>query len=212
MSVLEGGSWSDLSTENGLLWNDTDGEAFWADPDGGVWIGTSGGLAHYRPPGAGPLRPPVADPIITRLDVDRKSRVARAAFSSLSYKSEQLVRFAYRLDSEPWTDTTERTISIGGLSPGLHRLEIRSRVRDGPFCAKIAAAEFRIEPKWWETWWWRSVAAVLAAAAVWGIVRWRSRLLERRNRQLERAVDQRTAELGRAPMRPARPRDVSWPT
>ena len=85
-----------------------------------------------------------------------------------------------------------------GPFPGLHRLEIRSRVRDGPFCAKIAAAEFRIEPKWWETWWWRSVAAVLAAAAVWGIVRWRSRLLERRNRQLERAVDQRTAELARA--------------
>jgi ligand-binding sensor domain-containing protein len=39
--------------EDGLIWNDTDGDAFWADADGSVWIGTSGGLAHYRPPAAG---------------------------------------------------------------------------------------------------------------------------------------------------------------
>ena len=31
VSVLAGGSWRYLSTEDGLIWNDTDGEAFWAD-------------------------------------------------------------------------------------------------------------------------------------------------------------------------------------
>ena len=197
VSVLAGGSWSQLSTENGLIWNDTDGEAFWADSDGSVWIGTSGGLAHYRPSAGGSLRAPVVEPIVTGLEVDRKSRVVRAGFSSLSFKNEQLARFAYRLDGEPWIRATERIISIAGLAPGLHRLEIRSQVRDGPFSAKVAA-EFRIEPKWWETWWWRSVATLPALAAVWGLVQWRSRLLQRRNRQLERAVDQRTAELQRA--------------
>ncbi|MGO9257563.1 MAG: ATP-binding protein [Bryobacteraceae bacterium] len=195
VSVLDGGSWRSLSTEDGLVWNDTDGEAFWADSDGSVWIGTSGGLAHYRPPAGGSLRPPVADPIITGLDIGRKSRVVRAEFSSLSYKTEQLVRFAYRLDGDPWTDTTERTLSIAGLGPGLHRLEIRSRVRDGPFSANVAVAEFRIEPKWWETWWLRSLAALSAIAAGWGVMLWRSRLLRSRNRQLELAVRQRTAEL-----------------
>ncbi len=125
VSVLDGGSWRYLSTEDGLIWNDTDGEAFWADPDGSVWIGTSGGLAHYRPPGGRLSGPPVADPVITRLEIDQKSRVVRAEFSSLSYKNEQLVRFAYRLDGEHWTDTTERIISFAGLGPGRHRLEIR---------------------------------------------------------------------------------------
>ena len=145
VSVLAGGSWRHLSTEDGLIWNDTDGEAFWADPDGSVWIGTSGGLAHYRPPGGGLPGPPVADPVITGLEIDQKSRVVRAEFSSLSYKNEQLVRFAYRLDGEPWTDTTERIISFAGLAPGRHRLEIRSRVRDGPVSAKVAVAEFHVE-------------------------------------------------------------------
>jgi signal transduction histidine kinase/DNA-binding NarL/FixJ family response regulator len=39
------------------------------------------------------------------------------------------------------------------------------------------------------------IAVLLAAAAVWGVIVWRHRLLLRRNRQLEEAVRQRTAEL-----------------
>ena len=60
-------------------------------------------------------------------------------FSTLNYKAEQLVRFAYRLDDEPWTDSVERNISISGLGPGRHRLEVRCRVRDDPFSPRIAA-------------------------------------------------------------------------
>ena len=185
VSFLDGGTWKRLSTEDGLISNDTDGEAFWADPDGSVWIGTSGGLAHYRPPRGDSLEPAVADPLITGLVVSQKSRVLRAEFSSLSYKSEQLVSFAYRLDGEHWTDSTERTISFAGLSPGRHRLEIRSRVRDGPVSAKVAVAEFQVEPKWWETWWVRLGALLVSAGAVGGVVRRRHRLL----------LEQRTAEL-----------------
>jgi signal transduction histidine kinase/CheY-like chemotaxis protein/streptogramin lyase len=195
VSVLVNSSWRQLTMEDGLIWNDTDGEAFWADPDGSVWIGTSGGLAHYRPQGAALLGTPIADPVITSLEIDRNTRVVRAEFSSLDYKSEQLVHFAYRLDGEPWTFTKERILSIAGLAPGRHRLEIQSRVRDGPISAKLAGWDFRIEPEWWETWWLRSVVLLLAAAAVWGVVVWRNRLLLYRNRQLEQAVRERTAEL-----------------
>ena len=193
--VLSGGSWRHLSMEDGLISNDTDGEAFWADGDGSVWIGTSGGLAHYRPPSGGWPGPPVADPVLTRLDLDQKSRLVRAEFSSLSYKNEQLVRFAYRLDGEEWTNTAERTITFAGLGPGKHQLEIRARVREGPFSAKAAVAEFHVDRRWWETWWLRSVALLLGAAALWGVVLWRNHLLRHRNRQLEQAVSQRTAEL-----------------
>ena len=195
VSILTGGSWRYLSEEDGLIWNDTDGEAFWADPDGSVWIGTSGGLAHYRTPSGDTHGPPVADPVITRIEVNQKSRVDRAEFSSLNYKSEQVLHFAFRLDEEHWTDTTERIISFAGLSPGRHRLEIRSRVRDGPLSTKAAVAEFQIDPKWWETWWLRSVALLLVAAAGWAVILWRNRLLRRRNLQLEDAVRQRTCEL-----------------
>ena len=195
VAVLTSGSWKYLSEEDGLIWNDTDGDAFWADPDGSVWVGTSAGLAHYRPPRGAWLATLVADPVITRLETNQKSRVCRAEFSSLSYKNEQLLHFAFRLDGEHWTDTSERVISFAGLSPGRHRLEIRSRVRDGPFSARVAVAEFQIDPKWWETWWLRSIAILLGAPAVWGVILWKNGLLRCRNLQLENAVHQRTAEL-----------------
>ena len=191
---LSAGSWTQMSTEDGLIWNDCDGEAFWADSDGSVWVGTSAGLAHYRPSSTAP-QAPVADPVITTLKISQRPRMVRAEFSTLNYKYEQLVHFAYREDEGLWTDTAERVVSFAGLGPGRHRLEIRSHVRDGPAFPKVATVDFEIEPMWFETWWLRSLELLAAAAAVWGIVLWRHRLLQRRNRELECAVRQRTAEL-----------------
>src|SRR5271169_6240058 len=102
-----------------------------------AWFRT---FAPGRP--SGPIRMAVygwapaalaASPIIARLDLNVPSRTVRAEFSSLNYKAEQLVRFAYRLDAGPWTDAVERSISIAGLGPGTHTLEVRCRVRDDPF-------------------------------------------------------------------------------
>jgi signal transduction histidine kinase/DNA-binding response OmpR family regulator/HPt (histidine-containing phosphotransfer) domain-containing protein len=192
--VLSANSWTEMSTENGLISNDCDGEAFWADPDGSVWIGTSGGLAHYRPPSVA-TGVPTADPVITSLQITQRPRIVRAEFSSLNYKYEQLVHFAYRLDDGLWTDSAERVVSVAGLGSGHHRLEIRSRIRGAPFSPGTATADFEMEPMWFETWWFRSLALLAGAAAVWGFVLWRQRLLRHRNRELQRAVRQRTAEL-----------------
>ena len=139
--VLSGNSWTQMSTEDGLIWNDYDGEAFWADSDGSVWIGTSGGLAHYRPPSVAP-GVPTADPVITSLQISQRPRIVRAEFSSLNYKYEQLVHFAYRLDDGLWTDTAEHVVSIAGLGPGHHRLEIRSHIRDAPVSPRTSGGGF----------------------------------------------------------------------
>ncbi|HTR37037.1 MAG TPA: ATP-binding protein [Bryobacteraceae bacterium] len=193
--VLQDKSWTHLTTEDGLVWNDCDGEAFWADADGSVWVGTSAGLAHFQPENAGRIEPPVTDPVITSLEIRHNPRLARIAFSSLSFRSEQLARFAYRLDSEPWTETLDRTVSIAGLSPGRHRVEVKSWVRKNTSLARTASAEFQVFPMWWETWWCRAFELLLAAAALWGIVLWRHRVLRRHNLELEGAVRKRTAEL-----------------
>lgn len=192
--VLRNGSWTQFTSEDGLVWNDCDGEAFWADADGSVWIGTSGGLSHYRPPSTG-LPEPAADPILSSLDIQKQPRLVRASFSTLRYRYEQVVRFSYRLDNGPWTEAPERSIAIAGIGPGRHRLEVRSQVRNGPFSSKLAAAEFDIAPMWWESWWFRSVALLVGLALLGGSVWWRNRMLRRRNVALERAVRERTAEL-----------------
>ncbi len=192
--ALRNGTWTQFSSEDGLVWNDCDGEAFWADPDGSVWIGTSGGLSHYRPR-SGNLPEPEAAPILSALEIRKQPRLVRLSFSTLSFRYEQLTRFSYRLDDGPWTETQERSIDIAGIGPGRHRLEVRSQVRNGPFSSKLAVAEFDVAPMWWETWWFRGIALVVAAALIGGTSWWRNRILRQRNLALERAVRERTVEL-----------------
>jgi len=194
VSLLRGGVWTQFSTEDGLISNDCDGEAFWADPDGSVWIGTSGGLSHFRPP-PGNLPEAAADPIVSSLEIRQQPRLADVSFSSLRYRYEQLLRFSYRLDGGPWIETRERSVSIAGLGPGHHRLEVRSRIRNGPFSRNLAVAEFDVERLWWESWWFRTIVLLLVAAVAWGGVSWRHHALQQRTVALERAVRERTAEL-----------------
>ncbi|MGH9662081.1 MAG: ligand-binding sensor domain-containing protein, partial [Bryobacteraceae bacterium] len=49
VDVLSGGRWRHYGEPEGLIWAHCNVDAFLADPDGSVWIGTSRGLAHYRP-------------------------------------------------------------------------------------------------------------------------------------------------------------------
>jgi signal transduction histidine kinase len=190
VGVRHGDTWTTYTTEDGLVWNDCDGEAFWADADGGVWIGTSGGLSHYHPENGDLKAPQVADPTITRLELVKPDRLIRAEFSTMNYKAERLAHFAYRLDDEPWSDSVERNISIAGLGPGKHRLEVRCRVRDGPFSPRIATAEFQVKPTWRETWWARMLALAFGMAAISQFVRWRLRASARRQVELEASTEQ----------------------
>ncbi len=197
VSVLRGGRWSSFTTEDGLVWNDCDGEAFWADADGGVWLGTSGGVSHYHFPG-GPTAGLPAEPTIARLEITQRPRLIRAEFSTLNFKAEQLVSFSYRLDDGPWTDSVERNLSVTGLGPGTHHLELRSRVRKEPFGPRTARVEFRLEPVWSETWWARGLAVLALLLAISQIVYWRLRASARRQAELEALVVARTENLSAA--------------
>ena len=198
VEVLHGGYWTTFTSEDGLVSNDCDGEAFWADADGGVWLGTSRGLAHYLPRNTAPPAAALADPTIVRLLIDQPARMIQVEFSTLNYKAEQLAQFGYRLDSGPWIDSPDRNISINGLPPGTHRLEVRCRVRDGPFSPHVAAAEFRVARRWNETWWARILALACLLIVVALFVHWRLRAAGRRQAELEDLVSARTTNLSRA--------------
>ncbi len=197
VAVLRDNRWTTFTTEDGLVSNDCDGEAFWADKDGSVWVGTSGGLAHYIPTGAAPA-PLIANPTIVRFETDQHARSIRAEFSTLNYKAEQLAQFGYRLDDGAWIDALERSVAINGLGPGAHRLEVRSRVREGPFSPRTAVAEFRIAPTWSETPWARGIELISLFAAISLLVRWRLSAAERKRVELEATVAARTIKLQRA--------------
>ena len=72
VQVFDGRSWHKYSIDNGLIWNDTDAEAFFEDVDGSVWIGTSGGLSHFNVPTGHSVEPP-RPPFLSLRNMVRKT-------------------------------------------------------------------------------------------------------------------------------------------
>ncbi len=86
----------------------------------------------------------------------------------------------------------ERTFT--GLPPGDYVFEARGRSADGRW-SEPATLAFTVLAPWWQTPGALGGAALLLGAGLYGIVRRRTRLLERERTRLETLVAHRTAEL-----------------
>jgi len=211
VEVFDGRSWRHYGQGDGLAWADCDGDSFLADEDGSVWIGTSRGLSHFRPPGQSPpSRPPAA--LVTAVTFGRKSmdpskaleiafpdRSMQVHFTALTFLNESEVRFRYRLlnPGEDWTETSQREVDYPGLAHGPYTFEVIARNAQGVWSEIPARLSFRILPPWWKTWWFNLPVLALALAAAWKIWRIRVRSLLDRQQRLEAAVAARTSELVR---------------
>jgi len=209
--VWDGAMWTHYDQNDGLIWNDCDLGAFAAQPDGSVWIGTSGGLAHYRPRRTGYGRQPTT-PIFTRLmlgnrvvdagrhvAVNYRANSLTAQYSALAFAHEDSILFRYRLIPlfSDWRETALHEMQFPGLPANDYRLELESRDWAGQWSEQPAVFAFKIEPAWWFSWWACGLAGVAAMATARAIWRWRNLQLLNRHRELEQAVAERTLELQR---------------
>lgn len=183
---------------------DIDGLAF--DPDGSVWVATSTGLGWLK----GNLReglPPLPPPALIQarsegqaLDPDGRlvlspgGRGLDLLLASISPARQERLRYQVRLDGGGWEELSGGRLLLAGLSPGLRRVGLRALQEDG---ATSPERELLVEaiPAWWQRGWARLAFLLAGCATVWGAVRLRTRVLERRTRELERQVEARTADL-----------------
>ena len=209
VDAYDGTRWHHYDQQDGLIWDDCDAGSFMADSDGSVWIGTSGGLSHFRPPANAPaeVAPSVQitgiqigergvnmlQPIV----VPRGRTLLRVSFSVLTFLNEASVRTRYRLAGlgEDWSETSLRRLEYANLPPGKYTLELAARGADGTWNPNPARIPLQVLPAWWETWWARMGALVLALLAIWQYVGSRERRYRKEQQRLESAVAQRTREL-----------------
>jgi diguanylate cyclase (GGDEF)-like protein len=196
----------------GLPGEDADGNAVWVDPDG-VWFGMSNGLAHFDARGGStPDVPPSARimevtdggghslaPDGNLLRIPYAYRTMDFNYAVPSYLNESTVRLQVRLQGleDEWRDTKFREARYTALPPGDYRFEARAAIGAGPF-GNPDTLDFRILAPWWRAWWFYVLCFVFATALVLVSVRWRTAVLEKRNRSLEALVRARTLDLERA--------------
>jgi signal transduction histidine kinase/ligand-binding sensor domain-containing protein/ActR/RegA family two-component response regulator len=209
VEIFDGRSWRRYTAGDGLIWDDTDAHGFLEDVDGSVWIGTSGGLSHFRVPIAPPLNPPPA-PIFVQVGYGNKNPLDNrelpwrhdpltVSLASLTLRNEKALKFRYRLVGleDEWVETAEHTIRYPELAPGRYTFQALAADSSTGKTSPLSGFSFEIMPPWWRTT--PFIVTVLAGIAALGCLvwRWRVRLLVGRQRELERLVADRTAELDR---------------
>jgi diguanylate cyclase (GGDEF)-like protein len=212
VDVWDGARWSHYDENDGLAWDDCNLNAFAAEPDGTVWIGTSGGLSRYKPvPSL--ARDALIKVVFTRLAIGQEdvsslhdpsfgihdnSLVAR--YSALNATRENGVVFRYRLEgaASGWTETSQRELQFAKLAPGDYRLEVEARESDGVWSGHGAEFPFRILTPWYASWWFISLCVLIPLSAVAVFMRLRFLGAQRREHELVRLVAEKTADLSRA--------------
>jgi signal transduction histidine kinase/CheY-like chemotaxis protein/ligand-binding sensor domain-containing protein len=119
-------------------------------------------------------------------------------YTALSYLFPTLVRFRYRLEGfdADWVDAgPRRTAYYTNLPPGAFRFRVVACNNDGIWNQAGASFAFLAQPRYYQTSWFYALCALALAAAATGIYRLRVRELRRRQRNLARLIEERTAEL-----------------
>jgi signal transduction histidine kinase/CheY-like chemotaxis protein len=209
VGIWSGGRWTQLDQDDGLIWDDCDLHAFAPEPDGSVWIGTSGGLARFQPhPIRRLLQPPAV--VLTRIALGKTdlrgdahvstgyaSNSLSVRYSALTFVRENSLLFRYRLQplSADWRETSLRELQFPGLPPNDYRLEVQAGDGSGQWSARPAVFTFEVRAPWWRSLWFFILLIVIPPGAVALILRHRHIRHLQIRRELEAAVSSRTREL-----------------
>jgi diguanylate cyclase (GGDEF)-like protein len=211
VDVYNGQRWVHLSQDNGLIWEETDQNAFFEDADGSIWIGSSIGVSHILHP-VMIFRPHWHTVVLTQVthgnralhsgavvDMDALRAPLRFRFTRLGVASGGMPHYRYRLigTQAGWVETTSSELSVAALPSGNYRFEIQAIDDIQRTLSPSAAFDFSVRPPWWWRWWAQLGLLLIVAALLMLIWRWRTRALMSQNRRLDAVVHQRTAELQR---------------
>jgi diguanylate cyclase (GGDEF)-like protein len=211
--IHAGQRWRKFDQEDGVIWNDTDQNSVYADEDGSIWFGTSGGLAHVLQPQALLNNAPL-DLRIARLTVGARRLDAAAErgvpwqhdlsldvhLHELGFGSAKKTLLKVRLLglSDHWFQTRDFDVHYPALAPGQYTFEAVAENPDQQRTSAVVRRDFEVLPPWWQTVGFRALVAVVLFGSVAAIWRWSVLQLQRRRRTLERELREREALLERA--------------
>jgi len=134
-----------------------------------------------------------------RLDIPSDDRSLMVEFAALDYTAPEENHYGYRLRGfdKDWiiTQPTRRLASYTNLPPGDYTLQLRGSGPQAPSSPEMLNLPIRVLPAWYETAGFKLLAGTLALLAVAGVMQIRTALLRHRQKELEKLVADRTAEL-----------------
>jgi len=140
--------------------------------------------------GSGSTTPLVLTPRADSLSVE---------FAALDYTAPEQNQYAYRLDGfdRDWVDTDaqRRTAAYTNLPPGHYTLVLRGSNRNGLWTRTILKIPIFVQAAWYQTLWFYFCMVAIGVAIIVTAVQLRNAHFRRRQQELQRLVEERTAEL-----------------
>lgn len=187
--------------------------SFFRNQKGDIFFGGTNGLNIFNPTAItdSQIPPPVA---ITEFKVNGSLRpLANEAFSlrydensidvgfvALDFSVPQDNRYTWKLDGfDPdWRPVgTKREANYTNLAAGDYVFRVKAANHNGVWNETGQVIRFTVHPPWWRTVPAYTGFVLLGGLLLFGGVKWRLRALEDKNRKLEAAVAERTAEVTR---------------
>lgn len=207
--VWNGQSWRHLTQESGLIWNDVDQRALLAAPDGSLWVGTSGGVAHLMHPehvfDSGSMTALVTEigrgdalyPVRQQVALPWSVLPLRFRISSPAMRNRSEMVFQYRMEGfqSDWIDDPGGTALFSGLPPGSYTFLARAYNAGMNVVSGTVNIQVRVFPPWWRTRWFYTLLSFGVALLLLGVMRLYVRHVRRRSLELEELVRDRTREL-----------------
>lgn len=219
VTVYDGRIWRSFTQDDGLIWNDLDSNGLAEDTDGSMWIGTSGGLSHLMKPetvpAITPQMPAIPQIAFGTTAITNGAQIPWGASSlavsmaAFSFRDAHHILLRYRLlglESD-WVETAEENVRYPRLDPGSYRFQAEAVDVAGGAVSAVKEIDFRIVPRWWQSFELRIALALLAGFLVAMLWRWRVHLLVGQTHQLELAVQRRTDDLEREKLELLRARE-----
>ncbi len=131
--------------------------------------------------------------------LDHDDNVFSITFSSLDYKVEKKIEYAYKIlrVNDEWVELgNENTINFTGLGPGKYTLIIRATNSDGIWNKTTRNLKIIIKPPWWKTIWFYTILVVIFILSLVYIIKRREKRLQATKEFLEKSVKERTREIG----------------
>ncbi|MDZ7691229.1 MAG: two-component regulator propeller domain-containing protein [Balneolaceae bacterium] len=169
-----------ITQAQGIVANEMNAGAGYADKSGNLWFGSVGGLTRYTPDSLFKASVPPkihiqnisvsGEPVAEKgnLTIGSENRNVTIGFIGISFSAPEQVVYEYRLigSAEEWQRTTQRFARYSALLPGEYTFKVRAQNNSGLWSSETATFSFTVLAPFWMQWWF----ILLLIAAVGGII------------------------------------------